>query len=117
MLHPFPCEIVEFPLGVPSQILVPDDALNDIARVIMPLTGEGRRLQVTRRGDEGSDLSSSRGDIIRSIGQSFVVYQPKKTMTRRAEGGLTAKCSGTVDLTLPFMNLLGSNESLRVMAW
>jgi hypothetical protein len=56
VFHPLPSEVVKLPLGVPSELLVPDDALNDVARVVTSFSGEGGGLQVSRRGDERSDL-------------------------------------------------------------
>jgi hypothetical protein len=60
VFHPLPSEIVEFPLGVPSELLVTDDALDDVARVVTSFSGEGGGLQVSRRGDERSDLKDAK---------------------------------------------------------
>jgi hypothetical protein len=114
MLHPLSSEIVEFPFRIPSQIGIVDDGLDDIAWVVRSFSGESGRLEVTGRGDEGSDLHTYSES--RAFG-SALSRERKMAAGWTGGEGLTAKFSGMVDLTLPFMNLLGSNESRRCMAW
>ena len=70
MLHPLSSEIVEFPFRIPTQIGIVDDGLDDIPWVVRSFSSEGGGLEVTRRGNEGSDLNKqtrSKTSAFRSV--------------------------------------------------
>lgn len=73
MLHPLSSEIVEFPFRIPTQIGIVDDGLDDIPWVVRSFSSEGGGLEVTRRGNEGSDLNKqtrSKTSAFRSVSSS-----------------------------------------------